>query len=360
MYTKNKIVRVCALLLSAFLVFACFDGSAPIVTEPQTLPPSPTPIPIPVEATLTPFPPLLPDATFTQPPSILPADTLVPTIVSPPTNTPLPPAPDFGQVLSFGFGGGAGHTCMVSEFPPPVAYVARGRNGAHVAGLCVYDIALPINVPIHMALISPDGTILIQGDFQFWGEQYSHWIERPEYKGYDGYAGNCDTASCRNWGLEFWWPANLPENIWQVHLSWNGGDVFGTFHSIPTLPELTVHDALVFSELRPVDTINGCHPVASATGYMVAGRGFPANTVIYVPVFEQVEGTQQARFLNTQIFVSDGNGAIYGALTGPFQSGKRYAIAGVTDATLPLLTPDALANSGFNILGDAADCFFVP
>jgi hypothetical protein len=357
MYTKNKIVRVCALLFSVLIIFACVNLGTPPATEPQTLPPSMTPIPL--EVTLTPFPPPLPDATFTQPPIILPADTLVPTIVPSPTNTLLPPAPDFGQVLSFGSGGGAGHTCMVSEFPPPVAYVARGRDGAHVAGLCVYDIALPINVPIHMALTSPDGAILIQGDFQFWGERYSHWIERFEYKGYDGYAGNCDTANCRNWGLEFWWPANMPLGTWQVHLSWNGGEVLGAFQNVPALPEFTVQDSLVFSELRPAETFSGCHPVASATGYMVAGRGFPANTVVYVPVFEQVEGIQ-ARFLNTQIFVTDGTGAIYGALTGPFQSGKQYAIAGVTDATLPLLTPDVLANSGFKILGDAADCFFVP
>jgi hypothetical protein len=111
MYTKNKIVRVCALLLSAILVFACFGGSVPTITEPQTLPPSPTPIPIPLEATLTPFSPLLPDATFTQPPIILPADTLVPTIVPSPTNTPLPPLPGFDTLLSFGTGGAEDGFC---------------------------------------------------------------------------------------------------------------------------------------------------------------------------------------------------------------------------------------------------------
>ena len=51
MGTQNKTVRVCALLLSAFLVFACFDLGAPTVTEPQTRPPSRTPILIPLEPT---------------------------------------------------------------------------------------------------------------------------------------------------------------------------------------------------------------------------------------------------------------------------------------------------------------------
>jgi hypothetical protein len=84
MYTKNKIVRVCALLFSVLIIFACVNLGTPPATEPQTLPPSMTPIPL--EVTLTPFPPPLPDATFTQPPIILPADTLVPTIFPSPTH----------------------------------------------------------------------------------------------------------------------------------------------------------------------------------------------------------------------------------------------------------------------------------
>jgi hypothetical protein len=359
MNTKNNLMRNWIWILSVFLAFACVDFSAPAVTEPQTSPPSPTPILIPLEPTLTPFPPPMPDSAFTQTLYIQPVDTLIPTMVPPPTNTPLPPAPDFGQLLSFGSGGGGGGPCGALLVPSPVVYAARGSRGAHVVDLCVFDVALPINAPIHITLTSPDGIIMLQGDFQFWGERSSHWLGRPEYKGYDGYAENCDAANCRNWGLEFWWPANLPDNVWQVHLSWNGGEVFGAFQNIPTLPELTVHDALVFSELRPAETFSGCHPVAGSTGFMLVGRGFPANTVVYVPIFEQVEGIQ-ARFLNTQIFVTDGNGTIYGSLIEPFQPGKQYAIAGVTDATLPLLTPDVLANSGFNVLEDAADCFFVP
>lgn len=97
MYTKNKTVRVCALLFSAFLVFACFDFGTPAVTEPQTRPPSRTPILIPLEPTQTPY--------------IQPADTLVPTTVPSPTNTPLPPLPGFDQLLSFGTGGAEDGFC---------------------------------------------------------------------------------------------------------------------------------------------------------------------------------------------------------------------------------------------------------
>ena len=100
MYTKNKTVRVCALLLSVFLIFACFDFSAPAVTEPQTSPPSRIPELVPPEPTWTPLPPPLPD----------PADTLTPIIL--PTNTPLPPMPDFDKLLSFGTGGAEDGFCQ--------------------------------------------------------------------------------------------------------------------------------------------------------------------------------------------------------------------------------------------------------
>ena len=350
MITEKKSIRIWVWLFSAFLVFACFDGSAPAVTEPQTSHPSPTPILIPLEPTLTPFPPPLSDSSFT----------LTPTIIPSPTNTPLPPLPDFGQILAFGVGGGGGSACMAPRYPPPTVHAARSSKGTHVAGICVYDIALPLNTPIHVILTSPDGTIILQGDFQSSGAPWAYWLDK-DGKSYEGYAENCDDTSCRNWGMEFWWPADLPGNTWQLRLSWNGGEAVGIFDTSleATLPELSAQDAFVGRTIRPSASTSPCHPVASAAGLAVAGRGFPANAVVYVPVFEQVEGTQY-RFLNAQIFVADGNGVIYGALNGPFQSGKKYALAGVTDATLPLIAPDKGGVVSFVNLEDAADCFIVP
>jgi hypothetical protein len=269
--------------------------------------------------------------------------------------------PDFGQVLAFGVGGGGGGTCMAPLYPPPVVYAARGVKGIHVIGLCVYDIALPINTEIHLTLSSPDGNFILQGDFQSRGDYYADWLGAPEFKGFKGFSENCDGTACRNWGMEFWWPANLSVGVWQVRLTWPGGEVTGIFDpSIEaSLPELTVHDSLTQTAIRPSTSQSSCHLVDGAIGLKVAGRGFPINAVVYVPVFEQVEGTQY-RFLNVQIFVADGNGVIYGALNGPFQSGKKYAIAGVTDATLPLIAPDKEGVVSFVNLEDAADCFLVP
>jgi hypothetical protein len=99
MYTKNKIVRAFALLLSAFFIFACVDFGAPTSVPPQEARPSRDPELVPLEPTWTPLPPPLPD----------PADTLTPIIL--PTNTPLPPLPDFDKLLSFGTGGAEDGFC---------------------------------------------------------------------------------------------------------------------------------------------------------------------------------------------------------------------------------------------------------
>lgn len=347
-------------LILAFFMFACIDLGTPAAADPQadTNPVFVSPV---AEATLTPFSPALTEVTFTLAPIILPVDTLVPTVIPSSTNTNLPPLPDFGQLLAMGEGGGGGSTCMAPVHPPPVVYAQRSSYGAHVAGICIYDVALPINIPIHVALISPDGIIALQGDFQSMGGPAADWLGAPEYKAFKGYADSCDGANCRYWGMEFWWPANLPDNTWRVSLSWNGGEVQGMFDTGngATLPEASVQDALVYSALRPAETYSGCHPVSGPSELMVAGRGFPANAVVYVPVYEHVEG-KQFRFLNAQILVADGYGTIHGVLNSPFQSGKKYAIAGVTDATLSLIAPDKSGLVSFVNLANAADCFYVP
>lgn len=102
MQIKNKTMRLGAWLASLFLILACIDFGTPAVTEPAWSP-SQTPILIPVES-----PPV---STLGPTPKIRPADTLVPAIIPSPTNTDLPPLPDFDQVLSFGTGGAEDGFC---------------------------------------------------------------------------------------------------------------------------------------------------------------------------------------------------------------------------------------------------------
>ena len=302
-----------------------------------------------------------------QTPTNAPTQTQDVMIATPPlqesaTNTSLPPLPDFGEILGFGAGGGGGAACMgEAVFPPPVVYAQRGDSSGHVAELCVFGIALPANASIHLTLTSPDKMITVQGDFRSGEIGSAYWLGFENYESYTTYA-NCNEKTCSDWGIEFWWPTNLPDGVWQVRLSWEGGEALGSFDTTTyaSLPEISVYDALAQTAIHPSRILASCHPVASGKDLMVVGRGFPANAVVYVPVFEQEQSTLYT-FLAAQAFTADENGIVSGTLTGTFESGKEYRLFGVTDATLPLVAPNEIGLVDPSSLNkDAIDCFMVP
>ena len=354
----QKIVRIWIWLTSALLVLACLDLSTPAASEPPTV----TPLTIPLQATLTPFLASTIEPSVTQPPALtftpLPTftftpsetSTFTPTILPSSTNTPLPTLPSFNQVLNFGGGGGAGHTCMAPAFKPPVVYAAWSGYAAHVAGICGFDSPLPVNTPIHVEISYPDQQITLQRDLMLkpgnGSEGTAGWIA-PLGDHYGNWASACNTQGCLSWGIEFWWPSGVSNGVWQILLTWNGGKYSTTFDAATSLPELSEWDNLSQSLLSPAGSLDSCHPVPSGTTLSVVGRGFPANTLVYVPVFEET-GTTEFHFLYTQAFTTDNAGALMGALTGPFQSEKKYIVAGVTDPSASLTA------------GNAIDCFIIP
>lgn len=287
---------------------------------------------------------------------------VAPTILATPTIAAnMRPLPEFGQVLGYGSGGGGGSVCVGDVPSPTGVYAQRWQDGGHVAELCVFDTAMPVNVPIHVELISPDKTILLKGDIQFSGNgQGVYWLGFENEFNYS-YTSNCDEKSCLYWGIEFSWPTNLPDGNWQVRLSWDGGEALGTFQTDihASLPELSVHDALATEALRPSTLLGSCHPVESGEGLIAAGRGFPANAVVYVPIFEQEVSTKY-NYLTAQVFTADADGNVYGALTADFQPGKKYVLGGVTDSTLSSITPDDGGLVNFGSLKEAVDCFYIP
>jgi hypothetical protein len=284
-----------------------------------------------------------------------------PTVLAIPTiAATLPPLPDFGQVLGYGGGGGGGGTCMENLLGSGV-YARRWQDGGHVAELCVFDTAMPVNVPIHVELTSPDKSIVLRGDIQSSsGEQSVYWLGFENEFNYS-YISDCDEKSCLDWGIEFWWPTDLSDGDWQVDLSWDGGEVLGTFQTDGpvSLPEFSVHDALVTDALRPSTLLYPCHPVESDEGLIAVGRGFPANATVYVPIFEQEVSTKY-NYLTAEVFTADADGNVYGDLTADFQAGKKYVLGGVTDSTLPLVTPDGGGFVSFGSLKEAVDCFYIP
>ena len=240
-------------------------------------------------------------------------------------------------------------------------YAQLYQGGGHVAELCVFDTAMPVNVPIHVELTSPDKSIVLGGDIQSsGGGQSVYWLGFEIEFNYS-YTGDCDERSCADWGIEFWWPTNLPYGDWQVRLSWDGGEALGTFQtdSKASLPELSVHDALVIESLRPSVLLGSCHPVESGEGLVAVGRGFPANAVVYIPIFEQEVSTKY-NYLTVEVFTTDAEGNVYGDLTADFQQGKKYVLGGVTDATLPSVAPDESGPIELSQLGEAVDCFYTP
>lgn len=247
----------------------------------------------------------------------------------------------FDQMLTFGGGGGGGQgNCIVSKDPPPAIYAFQDEDYSHMIAICAFDYPIPIDLPIHLSVSSTDGQYVLQDDFL---------INRDVSDGNGRYR--------TYWAGEYWWPLGLPAGYWQWKLSWDGGDAYGTFATGISSPEVSVLDSQAYSKLRATTYLSQCHLAGGATGLTVAGRGFPANSSIYIPIYEQIGYTEYQPFY-VQNTTTDGTGAFKMDLYGPFTSGKSYVVMGLSDPNAQYIAAGNILDRG--VVGNAVDCFTVP
>lgn len=275
------------------------------------------------------------------------------TFVPAPTKTPLPPLPDFQDMITYGLGGGGISNCMVPEYQPPVIYGTR-NTWQSVAGICGYQIPIPMNTPIHVTVSS--GMYVLDGVFQFipyFGDDGNFhgsidWFESHS-DSYSLLADSCTENSCTYMDVDLWWPVGLPDGTWQLRLSWSGEEFTGDFNAgINTLPALSVIDSTSYQKLRGIDAGKQCHKITPDQDLRVYGIGLAYNSIIYLPIYEETSTVGFFRHFDTQLASTDHRGMINVNLNGPFQPGKSYMIAATTD-------PDP--NINFN--ANPSDCFTV-
>jgi hypothetical protein len=284
-----------------------------------------------------------------------------------PTNTPLPPLPDFDQLLWFG-GAGGGYAWTCPDFfsytgPSPAAqgglsFASTNANSMafqnlpRLAYLCLWGF--PADKPFKVSLISPDGSHSLNGDFSVsvdsTGDQILIWDNREAEDSYMTNPGNGLAAE-----IDFWWPGNLQGGIWKIDVTWQGGSITGDFDAgDKSLPEISLEDPGVEGQVLPV-----CHSVASRSDFFAIGESFPVNSQAYILLYEPFPLFQKGMDRNYQLVwkdsvITDGNGSFRSRLSYDIEPGVTYQLIAVTDSNI------SISHQLFSDTIGAVDCFSVP
>ncbi len=253
-----------------------------------------------------------------------PADqpTAVPTVPGGVTDTPLPPLPDFQQLVTFGIGGGGGPgPCAEYQNTAPAIVVLIDQS-AQSAILCLSGVLY--DRPFQLKLISPDGRSLQSNNIRL-----NQATGDVEWSGYQGFFASADsTGGSPSMTLSIWWPNSLPAGQWHISASSNGFQAESDF-SVERTPGIVVLDTGFGNEIIP-STERHRHPFKANGHADVLGLNYPAHTPVYVLLYHQLTPIDFA-LVDAQAIVSDGNGSISTELAGPFESNANYMLVGITD-----------------------------
>ena len=323
-----------------------------------------------------------------------------------PTNTPLPPLPDFpSDILFFGFGGGGGGIeCGEFSSIPSVlggttyptgpadldpTSTGSGLRGdadtySHGAELCLAGI--PKDKPIQIKFTSPNQTVTLSTTVQvvddpdYPGNFAVRWAGYPDTWGKDGtflegywlVAGagrqggqNSDLNKPIMADFALWWPGGLENGLWKVEASWTGQTVYGSFDAkTHSLPELSFGDPGFDTKLFPV--INSYYPYVcrlapSEPPFFAVLATFPPNAPVYIliyGVFEEGSMRQSLSLVYSTVIYSDDRGAGRIELPDKFGQNTKYYLFGTTNPAVQFVG----ANNSFNIstIANAMDCFVIP
>ncbi len=344
---KTKIVF--SILVSTFVFFSC--------TGPEYLPVTKEEAPALKLETYTPLP-TLSDAnsglSFTTPATTTSAPrTNTPTKI--PTNTPLPPLPDFDHVLTYG-GGAGGSTAYdycLSNFPGQIPATTGKKTIRQTAYLCLWG--MPYDIPFEVNLISPNNEITLTGIFKATSNNSLVWSgHNPEEHASRAYSATANqTAVFINQTIVLkplianmivispWWPDDFPSGMWQIHVIWTGGETHGildanTRDNPEGRPSIRVIDHRLKTEILPSGVIEQ-RTVHSGDPGTVSGTGFMSNSIVYLLVYT-AENTgiynptfERFVFVTGKSVLTDDNGKFMVNLSDNFETGRLYMVLGVVD-----------------------------
>lgn len=284
-----------------------------------------------------------------------------------PTNTPLPPLPEFEQLLSFGGAGGGGLSACpdFSTYTGPSPAVKGGlsfdsigansmafQNLPRLAYLCLWGF--PADKPFIVSLTSPDESHSLNAEFGVYED--SHGWQKLRWTGYENefitVQGAADDLAVE---IDFWWPGNTQSGIWKINVTWSGGSISGDFDADANgLAEIYLEDAGLQDQLLPL-----CRPVASQTGFHVVGENFPINSQAHILLYERNpslrEGNEKHfKLAWTGSVLVDGNGYFRSSLPYELKSGLIYQLIAVNDSSRSVTAQ--IYDQSFG----AVDCFKAP
>jgi len=319
-----------------------------------------------------------------------------------PTNTPLPPLPDFpSDILFFGYGGGSLDLyCAIFPTLPaitgrttyPIAptefrsYTGVGPDFDYPrhAELCL-DGA-PQDTRIELKLISPSQAVTLRTAFIIDskskpGELLVSWVEYPADWAndtgnifIDSFAGLSHDSNGNPTGstfvsLQIWWAGALESGTWKIEASWPGQTVTGDFAAnTHRLHEVSLGDPDFNSRIIPV--INSadpytCRPAMYVQPFYAVVEGFAPNVPVYILVYDATPaaswGYQTALVYKTALY-ADAQGAGRVDLATTFQPGTMYLMFATADPAVQLTVNTDNENSVFNYaaIANAMDCFIIP
>ena len=282
-----------------FLVFVMVGIILACGIQPRTpLPSGPTQIPF-VPPSSTEPPESLPTLTLTS----IDQPTLAPTASATFTNTPLPPLPDFEQVLAFALGGGGACEIGPNQKIPNIRVFV---NPGYASFICFRDT---LNLR-QIDWYAPDGRI------------FTSIIDNPSFGEYF-----------------FTWPLSLPSGEWRLHAHGNGFSEYVDF-SVPTENIISPYIAAI--DPRSVNEINYLYSMTlKQNGNLdVIGLNYPANTPIYVLVYHNSSTSNEYQLIHKRSVLSDPNGSLATELSGLFKVGESYLVIGIHDPNVNLVNGD--------------------
>lgn len=258
-----------------------------------------------------------------------------------PTNTPLPPLPDFDQVISYGGGGGGEPGCMIDPGYRPALTIEDDGRIIHknYVDLCLWG-DVKSHLPFQLQLVSPDGRTFLSNELIV--DQNSLYWEG--YEGFDEYFN----PMLYDGSIQISWPVNYPSGQWHVIVTGEGFQADANFFAPEQdQPSIFALDSRSENEIIPfVPYSLGFHPVRllDSGSVKIIGMNFPANMPVYILLYRETvsRSTQEATLIYKESVHSDSNGLITTELFGPFEPDQFYLVYGISDSN----DSDARYNAG--------------
>ena len=325
-------------LVSLFLLISmpCSVVQVQLTEPPPTVHVSSSVPPVKIQSTFTntvpapvleqsPVPNVPSTATF------MPASTFTQTFTFTVTNTPLPPLPDFDDVISYG-GGGGGPLCTYPRVPNQIniSPLVLGSTGWR---LCLMLSGINFNQPFQLMLSHPGGpTILKSRNLSFDLNNNS-----VLWEGFPGKPGVIETkTSDGTVALEIliWWPDIFSEGVWRITVMQGQFRAHGDYQVAQSIPIISSLDRRANQEIMPA--FSGTHQ----SGYLdVTGWNYSPNMPVYVLLYRDIstpsDELMDFKLTRKQIVISDAHGALSVRLIGPFEPG-RYLLFGIINPNVHL------------------------